>query len=341
MIAMSNKAIFVLGMHRSGTSALTGSLHLLGADAGRHLSVAQENINPRGFWEHAGIVAVHDRLLTELGSGWYDERPLPEHWMESHEAGEAKHALVSILREEFVSSSLWLVKDPRMCRLLPLWKNLLAELNVKPIYVLAVRNPSEVASSLERRDDFVEDKSRLLWLSHVLESERETRGQPRLIISYEALLSDWRRSLVPLVEVHGLPLSLNDPTAAKNVDDFLEPTLRHHSGSSSVKSSSFLANVAFSVYEAMLAGNIDDLDKFYSETSRVIESCAPWLTQINRLMRKLQPYESLRNEMEALNTEIARVKSTVSWRITAPLRVAWNLGRKLFAKGQEKYAATR
>lgn len=345
-------ALIVLGMHRSGTSALAGSLHLLGADAGRHLSVAQENINPRGFWEHVGIEAAHERLLTKLGSGWYDERPLPERWMESHEANKAKQALVSILREEFASSSLWLVKDPRMCRLLPLWKALLAELGVKPIYVLIVRNPSEVAASLARRDDFVEDKSRLLWLSHVLESERETRDQPRLIVSYEALLSNWKRSLAPLIEVHGLPLALNDPTAVKNVDNFLEPALRHHSGSSRTKSGSILANIAFSVYEAMLTGAIDDLDELYVKTSTAIESHAPWLAQVNGLVSKLRSCELLRMEQsaslealnaesKALNAEIVRVKGTVSWRVTAPLRAAWNIGQKLISKSREKHTVSR
>ena len=66
-------ALFVLGMHRSGTSALTGLLHRLGVVLGEHLLPASED-NPRGYWENADIVAVHERLMASLGWTWDDIR---------------------------------------------------------------------------------------------------------------------------------------------------------------------------------------------------------------------------------------------------------------------------
>src|ERR1700690_93442 len=69
-------ALVVLGMHRSGTSALTGMLHHLGVALGSRLMAASPD-NPRGYWEHSDIVATHERLMAALGWGWDDIRSLP------------------------------------------------------------------------------------------------------------------------------------------------------------------------------------------------------------------------------------------------------------------------
>ena len=65
-VLAGSTALVVLGMHRSGTSALTGMLHRLGVALGEHLMPAT-NDNPRGYWEHADIVKVHERLMAALG----------------------------------------------------------------------------------------------------------------------------------------------------------------------------------------------------------------------------------------------------------------------------------
>src|SRR5689334_11506011 len=64
-------AIIVLGMHRSGTSALAGTLHHLGVELGEHLMSASPD-NQRGYWEHRDIVAVNHQLMAELGAAWDD-----------------------------------------------------------------------------------------------------------------------------------------------------------------------------------------------------------------------------------------------------------------------------
>ena len=56
-------AVLVLGMHRSGTSAVTRVLNLLGAELGDDLMPAGSD-NPGGFWEYRGVVELHERLLA-------------------------------------------------------------------------------------------------------------------------------------------------------------------------------------------------------------------------------------------------------------------------------------
>src|SRR5580658_3168224 len=77
-------ALVVLGMHRSGTSALAGMLHHLGVALGERLMPASPD-NPRGYWEHSEIVAINHRLMATMGWAWDDIRPLPA----GFECGEA------------------------------------------------------------------------------------------------------------------------------------------------------------------------------------------------------------------------------------------------------------
>src|SRR5262249_5176171 len=108
--------ILVAGMHRSGTSAAARVINLLGADIARELTPAIAGNNDRGFWEAKVVLAIHDRLLASLGSAWDDPFPLPEHWLETDAAREAKAALAEELRKDFTGSRVCTVKDPRLGR---------------------------------------------------------------------------------------------------------------------------------------------------------------------------------------------------------------------------------
>src|SRR5581483_5443085 len=97
--------------------------------------------------------------------------------------------LEQILRSEYGDSTLFVVKDPRLCRLIPLWLAALERYGARPSFVITTRNPLEVAGSLRARNGFSATKSYLLWLRHLLDAERDSRGFPRVFTSYEQLLS--------------------------------------------------------------------------------------------------------------------------------------------------------
>ena len=65
------QAILVLGMHRSGTSAVAGALRLLGATPPKHVLPAAPD-NPSGFWEAMSILGANDWILSKGGAAWYD-----------------------------------------------------------------------------------------------------------------------------------------------------------------------------------------------------------------------------------------------------------------------------
>ena len=219
------KAVVILGMHRSGTSALSGALHLMGVDFGERLLPATD-ANQKGYWEHEEIVEAHDRLLSGLGSYWDDDKPLPPGWMEREITREVQAHLLGILERDFAEIPLFGLKDPRMCRLMALWLPIFQTLRVQPHFVLMVRHPWEVAESLTQRDGIEHLKSHFLWVEHLVEAESATRTHKRSFVTYEKLIDD------PVATLDALRAQVAADIAAPNevetaLRQFLEPSLRH------------------------------------------------------------------------------------------------------------------
>lgn len=323
--ARPGSALLVLGMHRSGTSAVAGLLDSLGVRVPGELLPADAASNPKGFWEHAGIVSLHERVLAALGSGWEDARNLPDEWWSRLELEPLRRELTHILLTEFAGVNPWVVKDPRLCRLLPLWRPVLAAQRLPAHALLVVRDPREVARSLRQRDGMAEDMAHLLWLQHVTESERWTRDLPRSVIAFDELLGNWEATLDRAMGELGLALPSRTDAARRAAAAFLAPELRHHAGGD-IPASGGIQELALACYEACLgampAGAMQAaLEPIATETRAVARCGLPWLSNL------IEEQRAHSHDVRVLMGEIARIKGTVSWRITAPLRGVWNLVR--------------
>ncbi|RWA68567.1 MAG: hypothetical protein EOQ28_25015 [Mesorhizobium sp.] len=183
--------IMVLGMHRSGTSALTRAISLLGAELPRNTLGANPS-NPAGHWEPSPLIELHEQMLAEAGSRWDDWRSFEQTDLGAARLRFYKAEIAKLIDEEYGSAPLFVLKEPRISRFVPLYAEILKRMNVEVRYVLTQRNPLAVIASLEKRDGFTFGFSALLWLRHELEAERATRGKSRVFVSYEAMLDDWR-----------------------------------------------------------------------------------------------------------------------------------------------------
>lgn len=224
---MRSTAILVLGMHRSGTSATTGVLQALGVDLGPHL-MAPAPDNPKGFFEHYEIVAIHDELLAALGRSWDDPRPFPEGWIDDERIIPYTQRLEAIVQRDFADKAIWALKDPRLCRLLPLWIPMIERLGMEARFLHVLRHPAQVAASLKARNGFDPDKSGLLWLRHFLESEQETRGRTRIFMHYDRLLKDWQGEAMRIGRELKLEWPLSIDGAYSHISGFLAQSLKHH-----------------------------------------------------------------------------------------------------------------
>ncbi len=337
---MRREAILVLGMHRSGTSALTGMLKLLGAEVGTHLMSPDPESNPKGFLENQDIVDIHDLVLEHLGSSWHDDRDLTAHWWQQPEMESFRQDLVAIIRRDYGEAPLWVVKDPRMCRLLPLWAPLLEEMVDETKVVLIVRHPQEVAESLERRDGISCERAYMIWLRSVLEAEQWSREYPRILVSYEQLLSSWRSVAESISKKLSLPFSYESASLQKEITAFLDLGLRHHVASHELDGGN-LSKLAESVYHTLL--ETQDLSRlrtaissFGKEFSGRSKQSWPWSSEIQSLwsekMYLRDTLEACKAQSVGFETEIARMKSTFSWQITKPARLMANLPRFLREK---------
>ena len=221
------RAIMVLGMHRSGTSALTRVFGLLGADLPKNLMPADAS-NPTGHWESNDLYVIHDRLLASAGSSWHDWRAFNPDWFASPAARPFADEILAVLRKDFAGSRLFAIKDPRICRFWPLWRDVLAEFGAKPVIVMPVRNPLEVAASLKQRDGFIPAKSHLLWLRHVLDAEHATRGLPRAVTLYQSWLEDWQQAIATMTPQLRLSWPRRGAMVDLEIEQFLSAEFKHH-----------------------------------------------------------------------------------------------------------------
>ncbi len=230
--APRRQAILVLGMHRSGTSALSGLLCTLGAAAPKKTLMGSHPCNLKGLFEALSIAQTHDEFLAAAGSSWHDWRKFDLRWAHSPAAAPHSAKIKTVLLDEFGDEPLILLKDPRICRFVPYTASILADLNISFVVVLPVRNPLEVALSLQRRDNFAPAKSIRLWLRHVLDAEYYSRGMPRCFLSYEDLLRDWRHEVERICQQTGVVLPNRFEDAGTAVDQFLTEELYHERASS-------------------------------------------------------------------------------------------------------------
>jgi hypothetical protein len=217
-------------MHRSGTSALARTLNLLGVDLGENFY--QGPVNPRGYWEHAELMALNDEILSSLLGFWTSPEPLPPGWITQNGIVSRQNQIREILKRDFERSPLWGFKDPRLCVLLPLYLPLFDELGCDPLFVHCIRNPVDVALSLQKRDQSEAEHSLVLWLRYTTEAFFHSYPYSCTYLAFENLLEDWRSTM----RTAASQLQIEWPNSIENVEGeieaYLEPSLRNFSSES-------------------------------------------------------------------------------------------------------------
>ena len=219
--------VLVLGMHRSGTSAVAGVLTKLGGGAPRRLMPAHPT-NVRGFFESQPIAEFHDELLKSAGSKWADWRQFNPAWRQSSTAEDFRRRAKELFAAEFDGATLPVLEDPRMCRITPFWLDVLREMQAKPHVVMPIRSPLDVARSLGPIHGLSLTHGLLLWLRHVLDAEWHTRSTARSIFAWKDFCSDWRGVCQKIAAEAELPWPRMSDRAAAEIDRFLSKDLVHH-----------------------------------------------------------------------------------------------------------------
>lgn len=226
-VSTDRRALLILGMHRSGTSAVTRVVNMLGAEIGNNL-IPPGDDNPTGFWEHAEVVRINEELLTGLGRTWYDMRDMPQGWLDTAAGRLAFERAVQLVRHDFGKSRLCAVKDPRMCLTARLWVNAFRAAEFEVACVFVVRDPREVVDSLHRRNDWPRASLYLMWVQYLLEAVARTEDCPRVMVTYDQVLTDWHVEMKRVAADLHFTWPVKAELAAGDIDGFLDPHHRHH-----------------------------------------------------------------------------------------------------------------
>jgi glycosyltransferase involved in cell wall biosynthesis len=224
--APAGSAVLVLGMARSGTSAITRLLTLLGVDLGPQEAllppIAGENA--KGFYEHRPIVKVNKELLERMGGSWSEPPRLARGWQRDTELEDLRKRARELLATDFAGASLWGFKDPRTSLTLPFWEELLGD-DVR--YVICHRRPLDSARSLERRNGIRLDEGVALWTRYMASALAHTAGRRRIIVGYGELFSDREALMEELADFLGVGDAATEQVRAQ-ARAWIDGDLRHH-----------------------------------------------------------------------------------------------------------------
>ena len=355
---LARHALLVLGMHRSGTSALTRVLGLCGAALPRHNMDAADS-NALGFWEPQPIVDAHDRFLSEAGTRWEAIADYPPAMFASETAAACRRILADLVRREYGDVPLFILKDPRVSRLMPLWRPVLGELGAAPRIVIMVRNPLEIAGSMKQRDGWGEHRALMVWLRYMLAAERDTRDLPRCFVGYGQLMNDWRTVVDTISQQLGIAFARRDSAIELQIDGFVRPDLRHHRHQAdALLQRDDIAGCVKLAYRCLtdateagtvdqsaldeIAGALDEAEATLARKTHRKAGPAPVRKAAQETDNKPEFDDTLTALMlaeieqaiglaERAERTLGEIRATWSWRLTKPLRA---LGRMLGRRGR-------
>jgi hypothetical protein len=247
-------ALFVLGMGRSGTSALTRVLSLCGATLPVGMMGADEG-NQRGYWEPRASLLLNRAILERHGSAWWDPSlRVLEEGVFSEQEKAACMAEIGAYLNKLPAAPVIVIKDLQINVLADMWFEAAHQAGMDVAVVVACRRPQEVIPSLASLAGASPELASALWLKGNLVSERHTRGVPRVFVEYANLLADWRKEVRRISAALKIDLTLEDES---EVDAFLSPDLQRNRDTGPL-TERFGTDWMSVVYESMHAAAMDE-----------------------------------------------------------------------------------
>ena len=216
--------IFVLGMHRSGTSTLARILNLMGCYFGSEdVNIGAAADNPKGFWERSDVIAINDHILHSAGGNWWDVALLDFGAIGADDLAWIRQRIRDTVIK-LDGSRPWFIKDPRVCLTLDFWLPALE----RPVFIYIQRSPVQIAKSLQRRNGIPLEYGVALWEFYARSTLQSLGTHSYIPVAYETLLTD------PIAAVEGLlsalaaagVKSLRMPDRGE-VTAFVQPSLCH------------------------------------------------------------------------------------------------------------------
>ncbi len=290
--------IIVLGMHRSGTSAVARLLNMMGAYfAHENTAMLPTVANPKGYWEREDVRHLNDHLISSLGMSWDNISDFePKLLTKEVQQGMATESQKIIFGLE--AHRPWMVKDPRLCLLLPLWQPLLEV----PVCVYVYRSPIQVAQSLQRRENFSLTLGVALWEKYNLLGLAHSASLPRILVSHEELMRQPVATVKKLhqdlldCDVQGLRLP-----SEKEIQAFIDPRFFRERGDLGVQNA-YVNHQQAQLAEAFEHSTVFQLDPLPSLSDGAVEILKEYKDKLVTTQERMW----LRQEVGRRDQEIGR-----------------------------------
>lgn len=267
------RVIVVLGMHRSGTSAITKGLEVMGVNLGQHLMPGDAD-NVKGYFEDVDINRLNVELLARSGHDWTTLAPVEKTKLQELAGTALESSARDLLRERLSTCDTFGFKDPRMCRLLPFWMKVFSDLELEARFILMMRNPEAIAASLFSRNRIPRVKALYMWATHLIAAFTETAGYRRALIDYDELVTNTVATITRLAESLSLTNEIDQKALKVFEAEFIDQRLRHHhglEGEGKVSTPKLILRLV-SLIERAQSGQINIDDRGFSQSLRRIES---------------------------------------------------------------------
>ncbi len=227
--ASAQRAVFVIGAGRSGTSTVARALAALGVELGQDFKRASRK-NPTGFFEDAELLELSKAVRKRIGIRADSVRLIDADELQGDAMNDPQNKARQLIQRKFPNVPIWGFKYGRTLRILPFWEPVLASLNIEPSFVIALRNPLSVARSRARLDPRRGHQavSDLEWLVSIVPYLGRTRPYRLCVVDYDQLIDQPVAELSRLAQELQLPPDLAPLERIEAyADEFLDRGLRH------------------------------------------------------------------------------------------------------------------
>lgn len=151
------KIIYIIGMHRCGTSLLANCLIKNGFSIGKSKNKDKDWQNPNGYFENDTFTEMHEKLLDYNKSSWNTITKKQMKYTQEHIELYRK-----LLKSEFINEELILIKDPRLTFFVEFLKEVCAN-NYEYKFLFLTRNKIECCNSLNKAQNLPLQKCMALY----------------------------------------------------------------------------------------------------------------------------------------------------------------------------------
>lgn len=296
--SLRSRAVVVLGVGRSGTSAITRGLTTLGVELGDRLRTATWLKNPTGFYEDTDLLRINKRLKAVLGVRGDSVRLLEPDWWRQPQVERLQAEAVATIRRRFGGHGLWGYKYARTLRFMPFWTRVFEAAGLDVRYLVAIRNPLSVARSRARLDPWrgTQEQSDLEWLVNVVPYFRLLRGQALVVVDFDLFMADPAAQLARVARGLDLPLTAEVAAAVKAfAAGFLDPGLRHsRHDADELERDPFVNAVTRAAYRWLhrlavdeAAADADGIWQDWQQIEAQVAALAPLLRHVDHLTDRL------------------------------------------------------